>query len=112
MYFYWYGYFITKGYIESLGHDQVQHHQGTIHYGISSLCDSKICLSNIRPWNAHIKQFLSDSLYACHSSLLCFAETHLNSRYFKNMIELKLGWSDIPVLFGVDNNKDINKWGH
>ena len=83
--------------------------QGTIHYGISSLYGNKICLSNIRPWNAHIKQFLSGSLYACHSSLLCFVETHLNSRYFKNVIELKLGWSDILVLFEVDNNKDINE---
>ena len=58
---------------------------------LSILYGSKICLFNIRSWNAHIEHFL----ITCHSSLLSFTETDLNSRSLKNVIELKQGWSDI-----------------
>ena len=59
------------------------------------LYGNKIGLFNIISWNAHIEQFLSDNVYNCHNSFLCFMETHLNSRFFKSVIELKQGWSDI-----------------
>lgn len=62
---------------------------------LSILYGSKICLFNIRSWDARIEQFLSANVYTCRSSLLCFTQIHLNSRSFQNVIELKQGWSDI-----------------
>lgn len=42
-----------------------------------------------------MERFLANNVYTYHSSFLCFSETHLNSRSFKNVTELKQGWSGI-----------------
>ena len=47
---------------------------------------SKMCLFNIRSWNAHIEHFLSDNIYTSYCSVFCFTETHVDNGPF-NTIE-------------------------
>ena len=37
-----------------------------------------MCLFNIRSWNVHLEQFLSDKIYSTYSSLFCFTKTNIN----------------------------------
>ena len=46
-----------------------------------------MCLFNMRSWNVHLEDFLSDKIYSTYSSLICFTETNIN--------EILEDWKDI-----------------
>ena len=46
-----------------------------------------MCLFNMRSWNVHLEDFLSDKIYSTYSSLICFTETNMN--------EILEDWKDI-----------------
>ena len=57
---------------------------------------NKMCLFNIRSWNAHIKHFLADKVYTHSCDIFCFTETHLTNMPCNNDIENYVeGWTSI-----------------
>ena len=62
---------------------------------LTQMSGSKMCLFNIRSWNAHIEHFLSDGVYTGYCSLLCFTETHIHGALEKDIDELKDDWKSI-----------------
>ena len=62
---------------------------------LTKMSGSKMCLFNLRSWNAHIEHFLSDGVYTSYCSLLCFTETHIPDAPEKDIDELKDGWKSI-----------------
>ena len=61
------------------------------------MSDSKMCLFNIRSWNAHIQHFLTDKVYTEYCSLICLTETHCfdNGGSFNKIEQYAEGWTDI-----------------
>ena len=58
--------------------------------------NNKMCLFNIRSWNAHIKHFLADKVYTDNCDIFCFTETHLTHMPCNNNIENYVsGWTAI-----------------
>ena len=63
---------------------------------LMEMSGTKMCLFNIRSWNAHIEHFLTDKSYSKFCNLLCFTETHINNSACLNHIDKYIdGWSDI-----------------
>ena len=56
---------------------------------------SKICLNNIRDWQAHFSHFLSGKYYAKYCSVLCFTETKVNGSRISNISEHQPGLENI-----------------
>ena len=56
---------------------------------------NNMCLFNIRSWNAHIEQFVSDKVYTSHCSILCFTETNVHGAPVKHIDEIQADWKDI-----------------
>ena len=59
---------------------------------LQKLHGNKICLNNIRDWQADISHFLSDKYYTKYSSVLCFTETKVNCSRISNISEHQPGW--------------------
>ena len=55
----------------------------------------KICLNNIRGWQAHIAHFLSDKNFTEYSSVLCFTETIIRGSSLNDISEYQPGWKSI-----------------
>ena len=58
---------------------------------LENLHDNKICLNNIRGWQAHISHFLSDKCCTKYSSVLCFNETKVDDSSISNTSEHQPG---------------------
>ena len=58
---------------------------------------TKMCLFNIRSWNAHIGHFLTDKVFTEYSSLICLTETHCRDEQgpFNNIEHYAEGWTAI-----------------
>ena len=54
-----------------------------------------MCLFNIRLWNVHLEQFLSDKIHSTYSSLFCFTKTNINDNPAKRIDEILDDWKDI-----------------
>ena len=61
---------------------------------LQTLKGNKVCLFNIRSWNAHINHFLSDSTYTELADILCFTETHVNGDCTNEISTYQDGWLD------------------
>ena len=44
---------------------------------VVKMSGNKICLLNLRSWNAHIAHVLADETLTNNSVILCFTETHV-----------------------------------
>ena len=62
---------------------------------LEQLKGKKICLNNIRGWQAHITHFLSDKRFTEYSSVLCFTETIIGGSTLNDISEYKPGWKSI-----------------
>ena len=62
---------------------------------LQNLQDGKICLNNIRGWQAHIAHFLSDKNFTNYSSVLCFTETIIRGSTLNDISEYQTGWKSI-----------------
>ena len=62
---------------------------------LEKLCGTKICLNNLRGWQAHIEHFLSNPLFTRHSPVLCFTETIILGSPVTNISEHQPGWDSI-----------------
>ena len=56
---------------------------------------NKICLNNLRGWQAHIKHFLSNPLFTRHSAVLCFTETRYLGSAVTDISKHQPGWESI-----------------
>ena len=58
---------------------------------------TKMCLFNIRSWNAHIKHFLTDKVFIENCSLICLTETHCHDEEgpLNNIEPYAEGWTAI-----------------
>ena len=56
---------------------------------------SKMCLFNIRSWNAHIEGFLTDKVYTKFCNVVCFTETHVNGEPLNHIKKYEEEWNDI-----------------
>ena len=77
---------------------------------LMEMSGNKMCLFNIRSWNAHIEHFLTDKVYTT-CSLLCFTETHINNGQCTTIEQYVKGWKDIhkPTIHGLAICYNINK---
>ena len=64
---------------------------------LEMLHGNKICLNNIRGWQAHISHFLSDKHYTKHSSVLSFSETKVNGSRISSILEHQPGWESTDL---------------
>ena len=55
----------------------------------------KICLNNIRGWQAHISHFLSNDNFTRYSSVLCFTETKIRGSALSDISQYQTGWKSI-----------------
>ena len=62
---------------------------------VSKLSGKKICLLNIRSWNAHIKHILTDKTFINDSVVLCFTETHVADSNTNQIQDFENEWSDL-----------------
>ena len=62
---------------------------------LQKLKGMKICLNNIRGWQAHIAHFLSDKYFTKYSSVLCFTETIYRGSPLSDISDYQTGWKRI-----------------
>ena len=62
---------------------------------LQKLSGIKICLNNIRGWQAHITHFLSDKYFTKYSSVLCFTETKIHGSPVSDISDHLTGWQSI-----------------
>ena len=61
----------------------------------SSLSGSILSLLNIRSWNMHFQNFLSDPIHLNHCNIFCFTETHLNVEPRLDETDLSENWNSV-----------------
>ena len=62
---------------------------------LQKLTGNKVCLNNIRGWQAHIAHFLSNRTYTDFSSVLCFTETVIRGSPLSDISDHLTGWKSI-----------------
>ena len=62
---------------------------------VIKLSGQKICLLNIRSWNAHIEHILTDETYTNDSVILCFTETHVRDNNTNRIEYYEKEWLDL-----------------
>ena len=62
---------------------------------LEEITGKKMVLFNIRSWNAHIEQFMSDSVYSTKCSIICFTETRTNNKLYRCIDQYTEGSKDI-----------------
>ena len=62
---------------------------------LQAITGTKICLNNIRGWQAHITHFLSNRIYTNYSSVLCFTETIYLGSPLSDISKHLGGWKSI-----------------
>ena len=59
---------------------------------LENITGNKICLNNLRGWQAHIQHFLSNPLFTRYSSVLCFTETIIHGSPLTDISDYQQGW--------------------
>ena len=59
---------------------------------LKNIPGNKICLNNLRGWQAHIQHFLSNPLFTRYSSVLCFTETIIHGSPLTDISDYQQGW--------------------
>ena len=64
---------------------------------ISQGSENKIVLSNLRSWNAHIEQFITDTEITKYCDIMCFTETYRHVSNFTEISNYINGWKDMHI---------------
>ena len=61
----------------------------------SHLTGSSIALLNIRSWNLHLENFVSDHVHLNNCDMFCFTETHLKQKPKYDVTEFSDNWTSV-----------------